>query len=174
MSCLELLSILYIRAMGMVDHELRSTAGRPYVTDCYRRSLHSSQVLQGHCPLVVSLWQTFCILCSNFIAVSQFDQIEIITPNALFFMFVSFWQIFSISCSNFIDGSQYILTKKLHQCTIYNFCIFVVDILYLMYSAFGQDGDFSERGNGGRYHDFLQPLDGADAMKLLNSVWLQC
>ena len=42
------------------------------------------------------------------------------------------------------------------------------------YSAFGQDGHFSERGNGGRYHDFLQPLDGADAMKLLNSVWLQC
>ena len=48
-------------------------------------------------------------------------------------------------------------------------------LLYLKnYSAFGQDGDFSERGNGGRYHDFLQPLDGADAMKLLNSVWLQC
>ena len=43
-----------------------------------------------------------------------------------------------------------------------------------MYSAFGQDGHFSERGNGGRYHDFLQPPDGADAMKLLNSVWLQC
>ena len=42
------------------------------------------------------------------------------------------------------------------------------------YSAFGQDGDFSERGNGGRYHDFLQPLDGANAIKLLNNVWLQC
>ena len=42
------------------------------------------------------------------------------------------------------------------------------------YSAFGQDGDFLERGNGGMYHDFLQPLDGADAMKLLNNVWLQC
>ena len=43
-----------------------------------------------------------------------------------------------------------------------------------MYSALGQDGDLLERGNGGMYHDFLQPLDGADAMKLLNSVWLQC
>ena len=132
MSCLELLSILYIRAIGMVDHELRSTAGRPYITDCYRRSLHSSQVYRAIALLLYPCGRHFFILCSNFIAVSQFDQIEIITPNALLFMFVSFWQIFSISCSNYIDGSQYILTKKLHQCTIYNFCIFEVGILYLM------------------------------------------
>ena len=57
MSCLELLSILYIRAIGMVDHELRSTAGRPYITDCYRRSLQvfplNGAMLNGSSLLLV-------------------------------------------------------------------------------------------------------------------------